>query len=458
TPDWVWDAAIYQVFIDRFYPGDGKKFLKPQSPRGLYGGTLRGVIDKLDYLSDLGVNCIWLSPLFLSPSYHGYDIVDYLRVRPHLGTNQDLRDLVRLAHEGGIRVLLDFVPNHTSHRHPYFLQARANRASPYHSWFTFREWPDDYATFFTARNLPQINLENREARQFMLDSARYWLETAGIDGYRLDYADGPSHNFWVDFRRTVRTAAPECFTVGELVEAADFVRSYEGRLDGALDFLFLDAARRFFAFDKLDAARFEAFLSRHEAFFAPDFVRATFLDNHDMNRFLYLTGNDKARARLAAACQFTLPQPPVLYYGTEVGMSQMRDKRDRSGYGDAEARRPMPWDGRQDSDMFAYYKRLFRMRREHSPLRRGRRLPLYADSSGVLAYSLAEAGATVVVAVNNSSETRTATIPLTAGAPRRAGMLRGLLDKSRADVRDGAVRLRLAARSARVLGGTGSEP
>ncbi len=413
-PDWVWDASIYFIFLDRFYPGDGKKFLNNGVRRGFSGGTLRGVIDKLDYVQALGANCIWLSPCFAGPEYHGYHTTDYLQVEPRWGTNQDLLDLVRLAHEAGIRVLLDFVPNHTSHQHPFFLAAQRDRASEYVPFYTFNRWPDDYEMFYTSRSLPKVNLEHQAARQWMIDAARYWLEVAGIDGYRLDHALGPSHNFWTDFRAATRAVAPASFTVGEVTDAADVLRSYTGRLDGILDFLFLDAARRFFAFDTLDAASFDAWLTRHDLYFGAGLARPTFLDNHDMNRFLWTVRGDKARLRLAALCQFTLAQPPITYYGTEVGMGQARDKRDPAGQGDAEARRPMVWDERQDRDLLRYYQTLHRLRRDHVALRRGERISLAADTAtGVLAYAMRQDDDAVIVALNNSPEAREVSVPLT---------------------------------------------
>ncbi len=452
APDWIWDAAIYHLFVDRFYPGDGKKFLDAPNPREFCGGTLRGVIDKLGYLSDLGVNCVWLSPFFASSSYHGYDTVDYLKVEPRLGTNQDFFELVRRAHECGIRVLIDFVPNHTSNEHPHFAAAQSDQTSPFYEWYTFHQWPHEYAKFFTSGTLPQVNLEHAEARRWMIDAARYWLEVAGADGYRLDYADGPSHNFWVDFRRATRAVAPACFTVGELVEAADVVRSYEGRLDGSLDFMFLDVLRRFFAYESLDAAQFDEFLVRHDAYFGRDFVRPTFLDNHDMNRMLWVLQNDSARLRLAATCQFTLPQPPIVYYGTEVGMSQGYGIRDPLGFGDAEARRTMWWDERQDRELWSFYQQLFRLRQKHPALRRGERISLYADAlTNVMVYALAHAGDQCIVALNNSAEPHEVTIPLEALSLHDGSILTNEFDSSQTRVESGALSLRLAPRAAVVL-------
>ena len=459
-PDWIWDTSLYFVFLDRFAPTPGQRFRDDGTPRGFSGGTLRGVIDKLGYIAELGANCVWLSPCFEGPAYHGYHITDYLKVEPRWGSNADLVELVRQAHSLGIRVLLDFVPNHSARQHPYFQAAQADQASPYYPWYTFTNWPHEYEMFYTARELPKLNLEHAEARAWMIDAGRYWLEEVGIDGYRLDHAAGPSHHFWTDFRRATRAAAPDSFTVGEVVEAADTLRTYAGRLDGVLDFMFVDAARRFFAYDGLDAAQFDTFLTRHDGYFGQGLVRPTFIDNHDMNRFLFVAGNDKDRLRLAATCMFTLPQPPVVYYGTEVGMSQARDKRDRAGQGDAEARRPMWWDDRQDHSLLRFFQRLYQVRQAHPALRRGHRVPLLADApTGLLAYQMTLGDDSVLVALNNSGQTHSVALPLALGDPPFGGQgarseglrLVNALDDTEVAVTEGVAQLQLGPRAGVVL-------
>jgi cyclomaltodextrinase / maltogenic alpha-amylase / neopullulanase len=151
----------------------------------------------------------------------------------------------------------------------------------------------------------------------MIESATYWLDR-GLDGFRCDYANGPSHAFWSAFRAATRAAKPDSITLGEVVETPELQRTYQGRLDGCLDFLLLQGLRQFFAFDVMTASAFDGFLQRHLAFFAGDFVLPSFLDNHDMNRFLWVVRGDVRRLKLAALCQFTLPHPPIIYYGTNV--------------------------------------------------------------------------------------------------------------------------------------------
>jgi cyclomaltodextrinase / maltogenic alpha-amylase / neopullulanase len=361
-PQWVKTAVIYHVFVDRFYPGDGREWQQPADLMGFYGGTLWGVRDKLDYIADLGITCIWLSPTFPSPTHHGYDITDYEHVEPRMGGDEALHALVEAAHQRGIKVLLDLVCNHISSQHPYFVDAFRSATSVYREWFSF----DDadligYKTFFGVDTMPYINLNHPAAREWMLAIARYWLREFDIDGYRLDHANGPGPDFWADFRAACRQEKPGCFCFGEVVESPDVLRAYIGRLDGLLDFHLEDALRRTFAYDLMTEAELEQFVERHYRYFPADFVMPTFLDNHDMDRFLFAARGDKNALKRAAAFQMKLQQPPIIYYGTEVGLSQTRGKND--GWGLEVSRLPMLWGNQQDKDLLAFYQQTIRGRK-----------------------------------------------------------------------------------------------
>jgi glycosidase len=401
-PDWLRDAVIYHVFIDRFATGGDRPFAEPASLGGFFGGTLRGVIERLDHIIGLGATCLWLSPLFPSPSHHGYDTTDYAAVEPRLGTEEDLRDLIEAAHAAGIRVILDYVANHVSSAHPAFQAALADRSAPEASWFHFIRWPDRYLSFFGVPDHPQVDADDPEARGHLIAAARHWLDL-GVDGFRCDYANGPSHAFWSEFRIATRQARTDSVTIGEVVETPALQRSYEGRLDGCLDFVLLQALRGFFAFGDRTASEFDAFLRRHLAFFGDDLVLPSFLDNHDMNRFLWIVGGDMRRLKLAALCQFTLPNPPIVYYGTEVGLSQLRDVRSADGSGHPEeARLPMPWNAIQDVDLLDFYRRLVAARRDHAGLWRGERRTLAIDDpTGLVAYRCESSDASAIVVLHN---------------------------------------------------------
>lgn len=386
TPAWARDAIIYHIFVDRFNPGEGQTWLNPPQLDGFFGGRVSGITEKLDYIQTTGFNTLWLSPIFPSPSHHGYDATDLYSVEPRLGSLKDFQALIQACHARGMRLLLDFVPNHWSDLHPTFQDAISNPDSPYRDWYHFDQWPEQYSSFFGVKTLPQINLDHPDARNYMIDAACYWLEQ-GVDGFRLDYAIGPVQNFWADFRQKTRRINPACWTFGEVVDPPDEQLAFEGLLDGCLDFMLLEAIRQTIAFQNWPVERFASFLDRHEAYFPATFSRPSFLDNHDMNRFLWAVKGNVAKLKLAALCHFSLSSPPVVYYGTEVGLSQERDVRQGDRGIMEEARLPMIWDGRQNKELLRYYSRLAALRKDFGCLRTGKRTTHKADDQ-LLVYSL----------------------------------------------------------------------
>jgi glycosidase len=409
-PDWAKDAIIYQIFADRFYDSSPDFPTVEDKPSLKCNGTLRGITAKLDHLTRLGANCLWLTPIFPSPSYHGYDATSFFEINPRFGALADFKELLEEAHARGIRVLMDFVPNHWSNEHPSFVEAASDSNSPYVEWYTFNEWPDDYKTFFGVKTLPQINLRYGPAREHVLEAAKYWLDF-GVDGFRVDYCIGPTPDFYADFRRVTRAAKPDCWTFGEAIDTPDIQLSFEGGLDGALDFILLDALRQTFAYGQWDARRFADFLDRHEAFFPASFSRPSFLDNHDMNRFLWVAQGDARKLKLAALCQFTLAGAPVIYYGAEAGLSQERDVRQNNWAIHEETRLPMIWGEDQDSDLFDFYRRLCGTRTRESALRRGTRETVLAEGK-VLAYRRADGASSLVSVLNLSSHSVVVSLPI----------------------------------------------
>jgi glycosidase len=323
------------------------------------------VAEKLDYISDLGATCLWLSPIFPSPTHHGYDATDYERVEPRLGGDDALRELTSAAHSRGVRIILDLVCNHLSDKHPIFLDALANPQSPYREWFEFNDSAIGYRTYFGVRSMPRINLTNPDARRWMLDIARYWLREFHVDGFRLDHAVGPDLDFWSDFWTACKREQPEVLCFGEMVEPPHILRRYVGRMDGALDFILAEAFRRNFAQKKNQEEAFETFLDQHLSYFPGEFLMFNFLDNHDMDRFLYIAGGDKRLLTQAASMQMLLPGPPIIYYGTEVGLSQPRGKVREIGL--ESSRMEMLWGEQQDGDLLRFYKDIIRQRSEVKP-------------------------------------------------------------------------------------------
>lgn len=360
-PQWAYDAIIYHIFVDRFYPGDAKQWLQTDDLEGLCGGTLWGVYDKLDYIADLGVNCIWLSPTWSSPSHHGYDVTDYSQTRPEFGGDAALRAVIKGAHQRGIRVLLDLVCNHVSNEHPFFVEALADPTGPCREWFNFDESAVGYRAFFGVASMPELNLNHPAAREWMLDIARYWLTEFDIDGYRLDYANGPGPSFWSDFRAACKEVKPDSWCFGEVVDAPDVLQTYVGSLDGCLDFHLGATLRNTYAWQTCSEEALAQFEAHHRAYFPPEFVMPTFLDNHDMDRFLFIAGGDKDALRRAAQRQMQCVGPPIIYYGTEIGLSQPISTKD--GQGLHVSRTPMLWGDQQDQALLAFYRDLIAKRR-----------------------------------------------------------------------------------------------
>ncbi len=409
-PSWAFQARVYQIFPDRFYPGDGGSWRAARSISDFYGGTLRGIIDKLDYIQSLGFNTIWITPFFKTTTHHGYNASDYYTVEPRLGTHDDVRELIRQAHARGIRLILDFVANHWSKDHPTFQDALHNPNSPYRDWYFWKRWPQEYVCYFNVRELPKINLHHPAARAYMLEVARYWLQE-GFDGYRLDFAYGPPHDFWVDFRRACREVNPECWIFGEVVHTPDWMLSYAGIMDGTLDFHLARALRETFGAGRMTLTEFEAFLTAYEAFFPSDYLRPSFLDNHDEERFLYLAGNDKARLRLAALIQYTLSGPPIVYAGTETGLSQERPTFQNGRAVFEECRLPMNWET-ADTSLQDYYRRLNHLRAVHPVLWHGVRRLVHLDASaGTYAFLRYHETDSTLTAINLSTNPQTLSLP-----------------------------------------------
>lgn len=361
-PEWLKEAVIYHIFVDRFFPGTGVDWVQTTDVGKPFGGTLWGVEQKLNYIAELGATALWLSPIFPSPTIHRYNATDYFHVAEELGGDSALRALVDSAHEKGIRIILDLVCNHVSDQHPYFQSAIKDPQSKYRDWFYFDEEDKvGYRTFFGVPTMPQVNLENSYARAWMLDVGRYWLEEFSIDGYRLDHATGPGQNFWTDFWSQCKSINPDSICIGEIVEPPEIQYSYAGRMDGLLDFHLCEAFRKSIATSKWSDEHFENFLRQHIDYFRNDLVMPTFLDNHDMDRFLFIAKGDTEKLRKAAKLQFELPGPPIIYYGTEVGLLQTVSKTTSVGL--EASRGAMVWGEEQDDSLFLFYQDLIKDRK-----------------------------------------------------------------------------------------------
>ena len=376
--EWFKDTIIYHIFIDRFagFPSTEQKD-KPE----FLGGNIRGIIKKLPYLMDLGITTLWISPFYKTSAYHGYHITDFYEVDPHFGTIEDVKDLIHAVHEHNMTIITDFVPNHCSREHPFFKEAQENKNSPYVKWFYFTHWPDEYLCFLSIKDIPKINLHHPPARDHVIDAAKYWLQL-GFDGFRLDHVIGPSHTFWKYFHKQIREVSPHAILIGEAwmmgikqyelqtiqvrqkylkwlsgASSDSLFREYTKELDGVLDFKFQEIMRRYVASSRISTQRIIEYLTRRYTHFPADYYLPTFLDNHDMDRFLFICGNDMTKLKQAATIQFSLPQPPIVYYGTESGMTQTTSIWSVPTQGDLLARQPMNWNT-PNTELIEFYKTL----------------------------------------------------------------------------------------------------
>lgn len=462
--DWARGAVFYEVFVRSFQDSNGDGI-----------GDLQGLISRLDYLNDgdpatdtdLGVDAIWLMPVFSSPSYHGYDVVDYESIEPDYGTTEDFQQLLDEAHRRGIRVIVDFVMNHSSSQHPWFIESASSPQSPYRDWYVWRAddpgwtqpWGGTNRTWHAKNGawyygvfwggMPDLNFRTPAVREEMKRVAALWLRR-GLDGFRLDatrhlFANGPgdqqndqpeTHAFLKEFGNHIRSVAPKAMVVGENWTDTPAIARYYGstaQVTGGdelpMSFNFPLASAIVEGVNGGEGQPIAAKLEEMAELYPAGVLDAPFLTNHDMLRLATQLEKDPAKLRSAAAVLLTLPGAPFLYYGEEVGLEN--GGADRA---DELKRTPMPWDasagggfttgrpwfrfapGKEAANVAAqamdrgsllsWYRRLIRARKESAALRAGSLALLTPTnrSAPVLAFVRESGGERVLVAHNLSGQ------------------------------------------------------
>lgn len=386
VPKWAENKVVYQVFPARFATSkdvpDKVWYKAPIAHNTDLQGDLKGIRNKLGYIRDLGVDVLYLTPIFYSKSSHKYDTIDYLKIDPSFGTIEDLVSLVEDAHAMGIRVVLDAVFNHTA---PEFFAFRDLEEkwddSQYRDWYYCDSKPKrprmpfvkaNYKCFGYFGGMPKLNLNNPEVARYCINVALYWLRIAKIDGWRLDVGDEVSHYFWREFRKAVKAEFPDALIVGEVWHyAADFLQGDEW--DSVMNYPFLNACMDFVAKGEITATEFLNDLGflRGNLNNNCQNVMWNLLGSHDTARVLHRCGEDKRKQRLMSAMQLLMPGMPFIYYGDEVGLT---------GGHDPDCRRGMLWDEkRQDRQMLDYYKGLIGLRKAYPQLTRGDAEEMAAD-------------------------------------------------------------------------------
>lgn len=393
TPGWVRDTVWYQIFPERFCNGNPENDppnvrqwgYHPVTNREFYGGDLAGIIQKLDYLKELGITGLYLNPVFASPSCHKYDTEDYRKTDPCFGDEKVLKELVRQAHERGIRVMLDGVFNHCGSRFaPWRDVMEKGPNSPWFNWFMVNRWPctdregstkdGRYYSFAFAEKMPKLDTSQKEVRAYFLDVVRQWIEEYDIDGLRLDVANEISHRFCKELRILAKDLKPDFYILGEIWH--DSMRWLEGdEFDAVMNYPLSAAIRDFAENPEKTKQDFEYAINQNNTLYMRQTNEVLFnlLDSHDTNRLMDQTKDlDVFFQQLAVL--FTMPGSPCIFYGTEIAME---------GGPDPDCRRCMPWKEIEQgvyADIQNEVKKLIALRREHAACR-GRKIT-FTDRTG----------------------------------------------------------------------------
>lgn len=344
--EWMRTARFYQIFVERFNIGDksaDKSYVNLKwggipNPKSFAGGDLKGIIQKLEYIKDVGADCLYLTPVFKAISNHKYDISDYFNVDLMFGDKATLKELIDKAHALGMKVVLDAVFNHCSEYLPQFQNVLKNgRNSPYCDWFIIKSFaPLDYECFAACKYMPKFNTGNAEVKKFLIDIGKYWIEKFDIDGWRLDVSDEVSHEFWREFRKEIKHIKPDCLLLGENWHDAN-VYLHGDEFDGIMNYAFTKACLDFYAFDRFTPEQFaeklNELLMRNTD--TVNLMMLNLLDSHDTDRFITRVGGDKDKLMSALAVMYFFVGAPCLYYGTEIALE--------GGY-DPDNRRCMDWE------------------------------------------------------------------------------------------------------------------
>ncbi|WP_413161372.1 alpha-amylase family glycosyl hydrolase [Capilliphycus salinus ALCB114379] len=438
TPDWVKHAVFYQIFPDRFAKSETSRhqfLMMPNweewdahpTPQGYKGGDLWGVVEKLDYIKDLGINAIYFTPIFQSACNHRYHTHDYYLVDPILGGNKALEALLDAAHQRDIKIVLDGVFNHASRGFFFFNDILENGPySPWLNWFKIEDWPlsaydgskpANYVSWAGNRALPEFNHDNPEVREYIMRVAEYWLEF-GIDGWRLDVPfEVKTPGFWQEFRQRVKAVNPEAYIVGEVwIDSRPWLDGTQ--FDGVMNYLFTAPTLAFTGGERVRmelvegpsyspypplsaseyASKIQELLNLYP--WEIQLTQLNLLDSHDTARVLSIVDGDKASVELSTLLLLTYPGAPSIYYGDEVGLP---------GELDPDSRRAFPFQQHWDEHTLNYHKQLIAIRHQYPALRTGGYQTLFAEG---LVYVFARIldDQEVIVAVNSDNESAKITV------------------------------------------------
>lgn len=438
APEWVKDTVWYQIFPDRFARGSDMAAADELCPWGeterfgyhkRYGGNLKGILEHLDYIESLGVNGIYLTPVFCASSIHKYDVIDYERVDADFGDNEMLGALIREAHRRGIRVMLDAVFNHCSASHPFWQDVlQKGKDSEYYNCFyilneessvqmpkendTLDPWDVkrlNYRTFAFEPGMPKWNTNHAKVREYFLRAAAYWMEQYHVDAWRLDVSNEISHDFWRAFRKHVKAIDRDCYILGENWDYSyPWLRG--DQMDGVMNYGFLNLVWNFVGLseEKKEDMSVSAFCEAVDGLLT-DYPRNvilnlfTLLDSHDTSRILSVCKGQCEPAMLAYILLLTMNGSPCIYYGDEIGLE---------GTGDAN-RKCMLWEEeKQNSRLLFHIRRMIEIRKNCACCRNGTVEWLdQEDEKGVLLYRKRFGKETLLVCLHNAPAREAVTLP-----------------------------------------------
>ncbi len=424
VPQWAQNSIMYQIFPDSFATGrmshsgreaavaaiDTKEHFPKQkcieegglTYTSVYGGTLKGVIENVPYIKSLGVNLVYMNPIFAAYAYHKYDTIDYKKIDPAFGTNEDFKKLVETFHANGIKIILDGVFNHSGRGFFAFQDVLKNQEkSKYKDWYYRLEFPvkddgsTDYACFAYVKQMPKLNTGNPEVAEYFAEVGRYWIREYDVDGWRLDVANEIDKNFWRIFKKAVREEKSDAFVLGEIWEDARNWLTYD-QFDSAMNYRFTYLCQKFFAERTISsfdfAGHFSDYLMRYPECIS--YAQMNLLDSHDVSRFLSQCKDDVKRYMLAVGLQMTIPGIPSVFAGDELGMN---------GVHDWEYRVPLDWSrANDDNEVFAWYKKLLQLRKDTDVIRKGKIRFLDSKDKDVLVYQRFDDRECMTFIINNS--------------------------------------------------------
>lgn len=422
APEWVKKTVWYQIFPERFANGDTSNDPSETLPwrsgdhptaESFYGGDLQGIIKHLDHFSQLGINGLYLTPIFKAPTNHKYDTQDYFEIDPHFGTKEDFKLLVEKAHAAGIRVMLDAVFNHIGDQSPQWQDVIANgRQSKYADWFHIHDFPvrytptdnfeytadANYDTFAFTPHMPKLNTANPEVQDYLIDIATYWIKEFDIDGWRLDVANEVDHHFWKKFRAATTAIKPDIYILGEIwTSAQSWLQGDE--FSAVMNYAFTGSIVDFFAKQQISPSQMvhklnaQLMLNRDQT----NQVMFNLLDSHDAPRILTVANNNKAIVKQMYTFMFLQQGTPDIYYGSEYAMT---------GHQDPDNRKPMVWQSdQQDATMYDFLKQLIQLRHDYQTVLSEGTLSWETDDNKNIVGFTRQLGQTKIFAIFNAGNT-----------------------------------------------------